>query len=273
MLVHCSHGWDRTSQVAAIAQLFLDPYYRTFDGFATLVEKDFLSFGHPFHTRAGHGEGKGERGTNSSGHGGEGQVSPIFIQFLDCVWQLVQQFPNAFEFNMRYLLVISEHIYSCRFGTLLCDNEKEREMDAKIRQRTYCLWDYLDSCREYLINDSFVQDDPESVLLPPLPLLLRNVKLWADRHLKWSPKASWLGVGKDLEEFLIPVSVNMDEKEESKTGESSNAKRRDVMSMRCAADVTLAELRKERLEKEKWQRLAKMLEKELAELKGTENGN
>jgi hypothetical protein len=28
VLVHCSHGWDRTSQVCAIAQLFLDPYYR-----------------------------------------------------------------------------------------------------------------------------------------------------------------------------------------------------------------------------------------------------
>jgi myotubularin-related protein 1/2 len=28
VLVHCSHGWDRTSQVAALAQIFLDPFYR-----------------------------------------------------------------------------------------------------------------------------------------------------------------------------------------------------------------------------------------------------
>lgn len=27
-LIHCSHGWDRTSQVAALAQIFLDPFYR-----------------------------------------------------------------------------------------------------------------------------------------------------------------------------------------------------------------------------------------------------
>ena len=32
VLVHCSHGWDRTAQVCGIAQLFLDPFYRTFDG-------------------------------------------------------------------------------------------------------------------------------------------------------------------------------------------------------------------------------------------------
>jgi len=29
ILVHCSDGWDRTSQVVALAQLMLDPYYRT----------------------------------------------------------------------------------------------------------------------------------------------------------------------------------------------------------------------------------------------------
>ena len=27
-LVHCSDGWDRTSQVCALAQLLLDPYFR-----------------------------------------------------------------------------------------------------------------------------------------------------------------------------------------------------------------------------------------------------
>ena len=33
VLLHCSHGWDRTSQVASLAQLMIDPYYRTFQGF------------------------------------------------------------------------------------------------------------------------------------------------------------------------------------------------------------------------------------------------
>ena len=53
VLIHCSDGWDRTSQLSALAQLMLDPYYRTIDGFIVLVEKDWLSFGHMFQLRGG----------------------------------------------------------------------------------------------------------------------------------------------------------------------------------------------------------------------------
>ncbi|KAD2086984.1 hypothetical protein E3N88_41846 [Mikania micrantha] len=33
MLVHCSDGWDRTTQLVSLASLLLDPYYRTINGF------------------------------------------------------------------------------------------------------------------------------------------------------------------------------------------------------------------------------------------------
>ena len=45
-LVHCSDGWDRTSQLTSLAQLLLDPHYRTIRGFLTLISKEFSSFGH-----------------------------------------------------------------------------------------------------------------------------------------------------------------------------------------------------------------------------------
>ncbi|KAF2712915.1 phosphatases II [Pleomassaria siparia CBS 279.74] len=53
VLIHCSDGWDRTSQLSALSQICLDPYYRTLEGFIVLVEKDWMSFGHMFRHRSG----------------------------------------------------------------------------------------------------------------------------------------------------------------------------------------------------------------------------
>ena len=40
VIVHCSDGWDRTSQTCALTSLMLDGYYRTIQGFHTGHERD-----------------------------------------------------------------------------------------------------------------------------------------------------------------------------------------------------------------------------------------
>lgn len=47
-------------------------------------------------------------------------------QFLDCVWQLMEQFPCAFQYNERLLLQLHTHIYSCQYGNFLGNSQKER---------------------------------------------------------------------------------------------------------------------------------------------------
>lgn len=203
VLIHCSHGWDRTSQASCLAQLLLDPYYRTRHGFGVLVEKDFMSFGHPFHLRCAHGEGRND--SKSTSQNDEGQISPIFLQFVDCVYQIVNLHPNAFEFNAQYLLELSFHIYSCRFGSMLCDTEREREVGAQIRQRTYSLWDYLDSKPEF-VNPNYTARP--GVILMPLPTLLRNVQLWQERHCCFSPKpTSVLSIAGGGDEFSMTAAT------------------------------------------------------------------
>ena len=38
VVVHCTDGWDRTPQLVALAELMLDPYYRTIE----VIEKRLL---------------------------------------------------------------------------------------------------------------------------------------------------------------------------------------------------------------------------------------
>ena len=64
-------------QVVSLAHILMDPYYRTLKGFRALIEKEWLALGHPFTDRACHVN----KNTNAS-------VSPVFLQFLDCVHQV-----------------------------------------------------------------------------------------------------------------------------------------------------------------------------------------
>uniref|UniRef100_A0A7N6ABS8 Myotubularin phosphatase domain-containing protein n=1 Tax=Anabas testudineus TaxID=64144 RepID=A0A7N6ABS8_ANATE len=139
VLVHCSDGWDRTAQVCSLGSLLMDPYYRTIKGFMVLIEKDWISFGHKFADRCGQLDGDPK------------EVSPIFTQFLECVWQLTEQFPQAFEFSEWFLLQIHEHVHSCQYGNFISNNQRQRE-ELQLRERTHSLWAFLMSEKQNYLN-------------------------------------------------------------------------------------------------------------------------
>lgn len=84
VLVHCSDGWDRTPQVTALAQLLLDPSFRSLHGFGRLVAKEWLSFGHQFALRCG-SIAPAERGAHAAHAPSDEQLSPVFLQFVEAV--------------------------------------------------------------------------------------------------------------------------------------------------------------------------------------------
>ncbi|EDV19826.1 uncharacterized protein TRIADDRAFT_38469 [Trichoplax adhaerens] len=173
VIVHCSDGWDRTAQLTGLSMLLLDPEYRTINGFQVLIEKEWLSFGHKFAQRIGHGENK----PNDS------ERSPVFLQFMDCVWQVLQQFPCAFEFNERLLIAILDHLYSCLFGTFLYDCERVRE-EHNLKTKTFSLWDYINLNVEDYKNVQYTRH--EHVIYPNASL--RYISLWSSYYLRWNPR-------------------------------------------------------------------------------------
>lgn len=185
ILIHCSDGWDRTSQISSLIQVCIDPYYRTIQGFITLIEKDWISFGHRFNERSGHLSSESifhdESNDSNNNHASLAFksvsnhfkkkrhlkfTSPIFHQFLDSVYQLIVQFPNKFEFNERFLRRLIYHLYSCQYGNFLYDNEYERSQN-NTSQKTRSVWDYFLSRRHEFSNKNFSKPTDEFDWISP----------------------------------------------------------------------------------------------------------
>ena len=177
ILIHCSDGWDRTPQLVATSQILLDPYYRTFMGFAVLVEKDWLSFGHQFAKRSGMIPKKND---------GENERSPIFLQFLDCIYQLMYQFPNEFEFNSDYLLFIAKNYNVNLFGTFMFNNEEER-VKNKAKETTPSVWTYLLNNKEQFTNPSYDSKNTRKIIYPNYAYY--SYKLWTAYYMRNSEYA------------------------------------------------------------------------------------
>nr|KAF6492630.1 myotubularin related protein 8 [Molossus molossus] len=181
VLVHCSDGWDRTAQVCSVASILLDPFYRTLKGLMILIEKEWISMGHKFSQRCGHLEGDPK------------EVSPVFTQFLDCIWQLMEQFPCAFEFNEIFLLEIHDHIFSCQFGNFLGNCQKDRE-DMRVYEKTYSVWPFLAQRKSDFRNPLYKGFTMYGMLNPST--VPYNIQFWCGMYNRFDrglhPKQSML---------------------------------------------------------------------------------
>ncbi len=177
VVVHCSDGWDRTSQITSLAQILLDPYYRTMEGFEVLVEREWLSFGHKMADRNG--------GPFCTAEPSE--RCPIFLQWLDCVHQLLFQFPCAFQFNFAYLIKLARHTYSNLFGNFLYNSVKERQ-EHNIKNRTRSIWMYLRYYPSKYVNYLYNGDRDGTALWPKTDVRVLN--LWQDVYTDFFAKQS-----------------------------------------------------------------------------------
>lgn len=243
VVIHCSDGWDRTAQLTSLSQIFLDPYYRTIDGFITLVEKEWLSFGHRFAERSGIGrpassgsavsscssedQSDEARSVSSAAAAASSAFSaflpdkkrikysgPIFHQFLDCVYQIIYQYPTHFEYTERFLRRVLYHVYSCQYGTFLFNSERERQVH-KVSTLTRSVWDHFLARRSQFVNPDWQK--------PEAGAHVEDCVIFADiKKVRWWPEMfgrsdSEMNV-KEQEvepECQEEDSINVDENEEN----------------------------------------------------------
>jgi len=204
--------------VTAVAQLLLDPFYRTIRGFCILIDKSWLQYGHKFGERLGlNFEENACGGSNVTGTGGgkEGERAPIFFQFMDAVWQVLQQFPMAFEFVEEMLITIMDHAFSGRFGTFLMNSEREREA-ARLSEISPSLWTYVLEHSDDYLNPFYSPRKEPIVLYPrvdPMHLSLWKryyLRYFVDRKTLAEHRNKYVLVGKEWRERLLAFESELE---------------------------------------------------------------
>ncbi|KAM6223116.1 myotubularin-related protein 12 isoform 2-T2 [Rhynchocyon petersi] len=202
--------------VSSLVQVMMDPHCRTTLGFQSLIQKEWIMGGHCFLDRCNHLRQSDK------------EEVPVFLLFLDCVWQLVHQHPPAFEFSETYLTVLSDSLYIPIFSTFFFNSPHQKDTTVHQRQLSLPLTqsksspkrgffreetDHLiknllgkrisklinasdelqDSFREFYDSWHSKPTDYHGLLLPRIEG--PEIKVWAQRYLRWIPEAQILGGG------------------------------------------------------------------------------
>ncbi|KAM4695211.1 myotubularin-related protein 9 [Discoglossus pictus] len=196
VLVHGSEGMDSTLQVTSLAQIILDPKCRTIRGFESLIEREWLQAGHPFHQRCAQ---------SAYSNSKQKWEAPTFLLFLDCVWQILRQFPCSFQFNERFLITLFEHAYASQFGTFLGNSEYERSK-LKLQQKTLSLWSWVNQPNEINRFTNPLFEANGLVIWPSVAP--QSLQLWEGVFLRWNRSSKFLEEA--YEEMIHIIEYNKD---------------------------------------------------------------
>ncbi|XP_061099970.1 myotubularin-related protein 9 [Conger conger] len=196
VLVHGTEGTDSTLQVTSLAQIILDPASRTIRGFQSLVEREWLQAGHPFQQRCAQ---------SAYSMGKPRWESPVFLLFLDCVWQILRQFPCSFQFNEHFLVLLFQHAYASQFGTFMGNNAAER-VKLKLSQKTVSLWSWVKRPQhmERFLNPLY---EPNGLVIWP-SVAPQSLLLWEGVFLRWNRSSKC--VDEACEEMVHIIEYNKD---------------------------------------------------------------
>ncbi|XP_068919131.1 myotubularin-related protein 1 isoform X2 [Petaurus breviceps papuanus] len=108
-------------------------------------------------------------------------------------------FPSAFEFNELFLITILDHLYSCLFGTFLCNCEQQRLKEG-VNTKTISLWSYINSQLDEFSNPFYV--NYENHVLYPVASL-NHLELWVNYYVRWNPRMRpQMPIHQNLKELL-----------------------------------------------------------------------
>ncbi|KAL6724353.1 hypothetical protein Aduo_019249 [Ancylostoma duodenale] len=175
VVVHGGEGTDTTLLATSLAQVILDPDARTIRGFESLIEREWICAGHPFQLRNAHS-------AYAEGTITGPQESPVFLCFLDAVYQIIAQFPHSFEFGEEFLIFLFEHAYASEFGSFLGNNEMMKA-ELGVKRSTVSLWSYVNNPEILRSFVNILYEPRESVIWPSVAP--QSIHVWERLFFRW----------------------------------------------------------------------------------------
>lgn len=255
ILIHCDDGCDTSSVITSLAKIMADPYYRTIEGFQALIQEDWINEGFKFPERCGQVKApmmnltaSSKNGTPSEGivlpgpfslSGGSDTalgsgMSPVFLLFIEALYQIWFQNPTEFQFNMLLPVLMEHHTTSCKFGTFLGNNLKEKKI-LNFETEIFSLWAYLRLPEVLdLVRNAFY--DPKSGLIE-VSVSSTNIKLLSGLHDAFDPsnslgsfhEAKWVNKNEKFDVLRVDRGVHQRQKE--KLSLEIQALRKEIQSL------------------------------------------
>ncbi|KJH48406.1 hypothetical protein DICVIV_05521 [Dictyocaulus viviparus] len=175
VVVHGGEGTDTTLLATSLAQIILDPDARTIRGFESLIEREWICAGHPFQLRNAHS-------AYAEGAITGPQESPVFLCFLDAVYQIIAQYPHSFEFGEELLIFLFEHAYASEFGSFLGNNEMMK-YQLGVKKSTVSLWSYVNNPEILRSFVNILYEPRETVVWPSVAP--QSIHVWERLFFRW----------------------------------------------------------------------------------------
>ena len=123
--------------------------------------------------------------------------SPVFQQFIECVYNCLKQMPSAFEFNEEFLIFVLRGLQSGLFGNVYANCEKSR---LELRHSTLSLWSAVAANRDAFLNPTYQMT---TKLCVPVASA-KNITVWHRWFLQWNDVISKLLWSARMEDLFAP---------------------------------------------------------------------
>ncbi|PAV82816.1 hypothetical protein WR25_21988 [Diploscapter pachys] len=189
---------DAALVIGSLVQICADAHYRTVNGLYELIDKMWLSLGHPFGIRL---------------YGNDATICPTWLLFLDCLAQLIRIYPTQFAYSSHLLLGLFDASISGASRCFFSAFSPSVPFDSPFpldqffyAEFTMLFTNMYHQAAKTVQNMAMIRRGSSSFLMQEVirtPICTMDIELWEECYMRWTPPASVNNAGLPRESSVL----------------------------------------------------------------------